>query len=197
MGASESKVNRLVFIATKIVPEVRDLIRDYPVVDSQTDLLELAKCDPVQQKKIAQDLVERKIESVRVAVEQLAKQEVKAVEKGLPAVKEVQHPKVSLTPPEAKVQPSEAPQRLPVEKPDEKRVQSKPPEQAPKKDDTTRALAPSGQATPICPGKQTRDGGGINLQLKPAGWDRQDRGLMWTVARQPKTKSYLRGRGCC
>ena len=90
IGGSESKVNRLVFIATKIVPEVRDLIRDHPVADSQTDLLELAKCDPVQQKKIARDLVEWKIESVRVAVEQLAKQEAETEPESNPVAEKLE-----------------------------------------------------------------------------------------------------------
>ena len=70
---SESSIQRLASIGMKIDPEVKALIGNTEFANSLTTLLRLATYSPVQQKKIAQELVSGEAESVREVLEHMAK----------------------------------------------------------------------------------------------------------------------------
>jgi ParB family chromosome partitioning protein len=67
MGTSESTVERLARIATKIEPGVKEQIRDTFVADSLSDLLWLAKLPPEYQERACREFLEGDYDSIREA----------------------------------------------------------------------------------------------------------------------------------
>jgi ParB-like chromosome segregation protein Spo0J/N6-adenosine-specific RNA methylase IME4 len=56
IGLSERSAQRRMQVARDILPEVQEAIQDMPVADSTTQLLELARMKPEEQRKIAETL---------------------------------------------------------------------------------------------------------------------------------------------
>ena len=71
-GLSPRSVQQSVQIANKITPEVEDIIRDTPIADRKTDLLQLARMEPEQQKEIIQQVTAGAAKTVSQAVRQQA-----------------------------------------------------------------------------------------------------------------------------
>lgn len=74
-GLTPRTIQQDVQIATKIVPDVRDAIRDTPLADSKRDLLELARMEPEQQRQVAARLIRGEAAKVRLAA-QLVRREM-------------------------------------------------------------------------------------------------------------------------
>lgn len=74
-GLTPRTIQQDVQIATKIVPDVRDAIRDTPLADSKRDLLELARMEPEQQRQVAERVIRGEAARVRLAA-QLVRREM-------------------------------------------------------------------------------------------------------------------------
>jgi N6-adenosine-specific RNA methylase IME4 len=66
-GLSPRSVQRDVQIAMRIAPDVRDAIRETPIADSKRDLLELARKEPEEQRKIVQKVLDGTTDKVKIA----------------------------------------------------------------------------------------------------------------------------------
>lgn len=74
-GLTPRTIQQDVQIATKIAPDVRDAIRDTPLADSKRDLLELARLEPEQQRRVAERVIRGEAAKVRLAA-QLVRREM-------------------------------------------------------------------------------------------------------------------------
>lgn len=61
---SPSKIREEIAISKNITPEVKEIIRNEPLADKKTELLKLAKHEPEQQKKLAEQIVRQEIKRV-------------------------------------------------------------------------------------------------------------------------------------
>jgi len=68
-GLTPRTIQQDVQIATRIIPEVRDMIRDTPLADSKRDLLALAREDPADQRRIVRRILAGKAVTVEEARE--------------------------------------------------------------------------------------------------------------------------------
>ena len=71
-GISERTIREEIQIAKSITPEVKEIIRDTPTADRKTDLLQLARMEPEQQKQIVQQVTIGAAKTVGQAVKQQA-----------------------------------------------------------------------------------------------------------------------------
>ena len=71
-GISERTVRENIQIAKSISPEVKEIIRDTPIADRKTDLLQLARMEPEQQKQIVSQVTTGAAKTVSQAVKQQA-----------------------------------------------------------------------------------------------------------------------------
>lgn len=71
-GLSPRSIQQEVRIAKSITPEVKEIIRDTPTADRKTDLLQLARMAPEQQKEIVQQVTAGAAKTVSQAVRQQA-----------------------------------------------------------------------------------------------------------------------------
>lgn len=70
-GVSRRSVQQGVQVAEKIVPEVRDAIRETPLADSKRDLLDLARLVPEVQKPVVEKIVSGEAKNVKEAVKKV------------------------------------------------------------------------------------------------------------------------------
>lgn len=69
IGVTARTVRQEIQIATCLTPEVKEAIRDTPLADSKTDLLQLARIkDPCQQREIAERIVSGEAKNVKDAL---------------------------------------------------------------------------------------------------------------------------------
>lgn len=70
-GVTARTVRQEVQIAEKILPEVKDAIRGTELADSKTDLLQLARLKPDEQRAVAETLKSEPVETVKQAIRQV------------------------------------------------------------------------------------------------------------------------------
>ena len=75
IGLSEISAQKRMQVARNILPEVKELIRDTPIADSTTQLLELARMKPDQQIKVTRQAVEDEL-SIKDAEKVIRKKEI-------------------------------------------------------------------------------------------------------------------------
>jgi len=75
IGLSERSIQRHIFIAQNLVPEVKDKIRNTPIADSTTQLLELARLKPEEQIEVAKHLENKK--TVAEAIQEHRREKIK------------------------------------------------------------------------------------------------------------------------
>jgi N6-adenosine-specific RNA methylase IME4/ParB-like chromosome segregation protein Spo0J len=74
-GVTPRTVRQEVQIAEKILPEVKEVIRETTIADSKTDLLQLARMKPEEQKKVAEVLKCAPVDNVKQAVSAIRREE--------------------------------------------------------------------------------------------------------------------------
>jgi N6-adenosine-specific RNA methylase IME4/ParB-like chromosome segregation protein Spo0J len=77
-GVTARTVRQEVQIAKKILPEVKDVIRGTELADSKTDLLQLARLKPDEQRAVAETLKSEPVETVKQAINALRKAQTTA-----------------------------------------------------------------------------------------------------------------------
>lgn len=73
VGLSERSMQRRLQIARDILPDVQDDIQEMPIADSTTQLLELARMQPDEQRKVVEVLKEKPEASVTQAKREITK----------------------------------------------------------------------------------------------------------------------------
>ena len=69
-GLTDRTVRQEIQIANSITPEVKEIIREIPLADRKTDLLQLARMAPEQQREIVQQVTSGAVKNVAQAVKQ-------------------------------------------------------------------------------------------------------------------------------